>query len=65
MAIKTPKIRKNFNLSLGEVRALELLVKAGYNFTEADVVRRAIRDAWEKEFPGRPFPDNEKAERSP
>jgi len=46
--------------------AIKALVKKGYNFTETDVVRRAIRDAWEKEFPGKPFPaDDEKVGRSP
>ena len=64
--VKLPKIRKNINFSAGEVKAIQILIKAGYNFTETGVVRGAIRDIFAQVFPGKPFPaDDEKVGRSP
>ena len=61
------KIRKNFNLSPADVRALGALIAKGYSFsnTEVGVIQRALREIWEKEFPGKPYPTVEKVERDP
>ena len=53
------KTRKNYKLSSTAIRALKELIQKGYSFpasTETAAVERAIREAWEKEFPGKPYP---------
>jgi hypothetical protein len=53
------KIRKNFNLTRAEVKALQTLREKGYALpsdTATGVIRQAIRDAWESFFQGQPFP---------
>jgi len=53
------KIRKSYRLSPAVVAAMHILQKKGYAFpssTETGVVEQAIKDAWEKEYPGEQFP---------
>jgi hypothetical protein len=56
-----PRIKKSYRLSSAVVKALEALQSKGYAFpasTETGVVERAVREAWEKEFPGKSFPQD-------
>lgn len=60
-------IPKSFRLTKAEQKAIEKLAMAGYvmepnslkGITEVGVIRKALRDAWEKKFPNEPFPKDD------
>lgn len=60
MADTQDGIRKLFVFTPAEIQALQGLAQAGYAFPQASevgVIRKALRLAWEAQFPGVAFPD--------
>lgn len=57
---KVELVQKNYKLPAPYVEALLLLRRDGYtddqSLTETSAIRKAIRDAFEKRFPGLSFP---------
>lgn len=47
----------------GDRKALDELVRVGYNFTRTAVFLSSLRETWKRVFPDRPYPDDEEKER--